>query len=122
MNLNFQEMDPFQKILTKLDKSVLNSDQIWDLLDIQDELVDFAKKAATTQDEIFKSYKLEPVEGKYDWREHPNSAEITNKIQDLYSKTLELTKSQIFSKEDLLAAGKSCDLSELAFLRKCMVK
>ncbi len=84
------------------------------------------KEFTELQQEILKSYDLEPNEqGAYNWQGHENEKAISEKLQELFNEGFEVPSEELnfLSEEDFFkAAGNEMTINELTFLSDFLIQ
>lgn len=118
--LTVQQIQVLNNLLNKLSVKQLSVDTIQGVMGLQEELGKKVEEFQQTQEKILKSYKVEQVEGNFNWTEHKDKDEITQKVGELVSKPIEIEKESLnFAEErEVIESAKEANipLGEMAVL------
>lgn len=105
--------------LDKLDISKLSTNSTKKVVQLHKALTKEVELLRELQQKMLESYKVELVNGDYDWSNHDKSAEISKKINENFTAPVELPTTLLnFIEEDEFyeSAKGSLNISEISYL------
>lgn len=120
MKISYVDVISINKVLSNcVSNKEFSTEAMIKMLDLKEELKSVIDKYSKIFTEIIDQYKIEQINGSYNWTGHKDEKTITKKIDDLFKTETEIKNTNFLNAEQFVKmVPDGLNLDELNFISK----